>query len=175
MATALNFIQSRKGLLDGVVLSGGECTMYKEIVPFARAIKAMGMLVKIDTNGSHPQRMRELVAQNLIDYVSLDYKAMPHQFEAITKSSFYHEFEETLALLQKSNITFEVRTTIHSALFSEPTLRAMANHLYALGYRGKYYLQNFLNDTQTIGNIWQRHKKIETLEHSGPIEIVIRN
>lgn len=176
LADALAFIQSRKGLLDGVVLSGGECTMHKEIVPFAKAIKDTGMLVKIDTNGSHPQRMLELVQQNLINYISLDFKAMYHQFEAITQSSFYHEFEETLALLQKSSIPFEVRTTIHSALFSAHELTAMANHLASLGYRGKYYLQNFMNDTKTIGDIRQRHKRIDTVQYvEQPIEIVIRN
>lgn len=173
---ALTFIRLRRGLLDGVVLSGGECTLYKEIIPLANEIKKKGMLVKIDANGSHPDRIRELVKQDLIDYVSLDFKALSHQFKAITHSGFYNEFEETFALLQKSGIPFEVRTTIHSALFSEQELIAMADHLASLGYRGKYYLQNFVNDTRIIGDIKQRHKKIETFQYSKhPIEVVIRN
>lgn len=176
IADALLFIESRKGLLDGVVLSGGECTLYKEIIPLANEIKKNGMLLKIDTNGSHPERIQELVEQNLMDYVSLDFKALPHKFEAITQSNCYSKFEQTLALLQKSGIPFEVRTTFHSALFSEHDLTAMTDHLASLGYSGKYYLQNFVNDTKTIGDIQQRHKKMEAFHRSEhPIEVVVRN
>lgn len=176
LADVLTFIQSRKGLLDGVVLSGGECTLYKEIVPLSGAIKEMEMLIKVDTNGSHPERIQELLEKKLLDYVALDFKAMPNRFDAITRSRFYNEFEKTFALLQKSGIAFEVRTTAHSALLSEDELADMANHLYSLGYQGKYYLQNFMNDTKTIDEIKQRHKRIEAFQGSKyPLEVVIRN
>lgn len=176
IAEALTFIRSRQGLLDAVVLSGGECTMYKEIIPLANAIQEMGISVKVDTNGSHPQRMQELISLRLINYVSLDFKAMPDKLESITKSIFHREFEQTFNLLQASNIPFEVRTTIHSALFSRQELIAMADYLASLGYSGKYYLQNFMNDTETIDLITKRHQRLEMLPYSKDrMEIVIRN
>ncbi|MBX2923337.1 MAG: anaerobic ribonucleoside-triphosphate reductase activating protein [Chitinophagaceae bacterium] len=176
VAEALTFILSRSKLLDGVVLSGGECTLHKEIIPLATAIKEMEMLLKVDTNGSHPERIRQLIAQRLIDYVSLDFKAMPDRFEAITRSSLYKEFEKTFFLLQHSKIPFEVRTTVHSALIPENDVMLMADHLVALGYRGKYYIQNFVGDTETVGVIQQAHKKVSTLRYSNPsVEIVIRS
>ncbi len=176
LADALTFIRSRKGLLDGVVLSGGECTLYKEIIPLARTVKEMGMLVKIDTNGSHPGRMRELTEQRLADYVSLDFKAMPGKFEAITESSFHKEFEQTFDLLLQSGTRFEVRTTVHSALLSENELAGMVSYLAGLGYRGTYYLQNFMDGAKTIRPIGQQHKRIEMLPHpEHAIDVVIRN
>lgn len=176
ISEALEFIRSRKGLLDGVVMSGGECTLYKEIIPLAEEIKKNGMQVKIDTNGSHPNRVQELTDRGLLDYVALDFKALPHQFEAITRSRFYHKFEETFNLLQNSEVRFEVRTTIHSALFSEQELTAMVNHLASLGYTGKYYLQNFMNDVKTIEDIPERHQRKKLFQPPGsPLEIVIRN
>ncbi|MBX3239616.1 MAG: anaerobic ribonucleoside-triphosphate reductase activating protein [Chitinophagaceae bacterium] len=173
---ALTFIRSRSKLLDGVVLSGGECTLHKETIPLAGAIKEIGMLLKVDTNGSNPDRIRQLIARQLIDYVSLDFKAMPGRFEAITRSTLYKEFEKTFILLQNSSINFEIRTTVHSALISENDLMLMADHLVSLGYRGKYYIQNFVGDTETVGTIPEAHKRIRTFRYpEQPVEIVIRS
>lgn len=178
LTDALAFIRSRKSLLDGVVMSGGECTLYTEIIPLARAIKELGMRVKIDTNGSHPERMRRLLSEKLVDYVSLDFKALPGRFEALTLShpTLYKRFEETLRLLLQAGKPFEVRTTVHSQLLPDEEIRAMADYLSAHGYRGNYYLQNFMNDTETVGCVAERHRRIDTFIYPGsPIKIVIRN
>lgn len=112
--------------------------------------------------------------RKLVDYVSLDYKALPHKFEAITKSQFYDEFNQSLKLLQNSDVEFEVRTTVHSELFSEFELIAMTKHL-VLGYKGKYYLQNFVNDTPIIGNIEKRHRELRAFPFSqNNLDVIIR-
>lgn len=160
IAEALTFVQSRSKLLDGVVLSGGECTLHREIIPLASEIKELGMLVKVDTNGSHPKRIQQMITLGVVDYVSLDFKALPGRYKAITRSGFYGRFEETINVLLKSNTTFEVRTTIHSALISDAELNMMADHLTALGYTGKYFVQNFVGDTGTLKPIEQEHIRV---------------
>lgn len=172
---ALDFINTRKGLLDGVVLSGGECTLYKELPEIAREIKQLGFLVKLDTNGSNPDCVRTLIDEALIDYVSLDFKAMPNKFEAITKSNFFVEFEKTFLLLKQSSIPFEIRTTVHSDLLSHQDVQAMINYLEKHQYSGKFYLQNYLNNTETIGNIKSLHKRINKGKFNSHLEIIIRN
>ena len=91
----LAFLNSRKNLLDAVVFSGGECLLHKKSLSLIEEIKKMGFLVKIDTNGSSPDRMRKLLEKNLVDYVALDFKAPKSKFESITKSDLFVPFEET--------------------------------------------------------------------------------
>lgn len=172
---ALDFIKTRKGLLDGVVLSGGECTLYKEIPEIAREIKQLGFLVKLDTNGANPDCVRSLINEQLVDYVSLDFKAMPDKFKSITQSDFFAKFEKTFLMLQQSSIPFEVRTTVHSDLLSHQDIQAMISYLEKHQFTGKFYLQNYLNNTKTIGNIKNFHKRINRGEFSSHLEITIRN
>lgn len=172
----LSFIRKRQHLLDGVVFSGGECTLHKEIVPLAAQIKQLGMLVKVDTNGSSPTRLKALIDQALVDFVSLDLKAPHNKFNAITQSNLYDKFLESLHLLQQSNIPFEVRTTTHSDLLSQQDLEDLTRLLVKQGYRGKYAIQNFLDDSSTLGKIENRHHRIKELKSPDEsILIEIRN
>ncbi|MDN3670675.1 anaerobic ribonucleoside-triphosphate reductase activating protein [Echinicola jeungdonensis] len=150
---ALEFIQSRKNLLDGVVLSGGECTLHKEAFILAREAKKMGMLVKVDTNGSLPMRLQLLLDYNLVDYVALDFKSLPKNYHMITGAYEFSNFEKSLHLLIHSKIDFEVRTTVHSDLISQEDLHRMVKFLEKRAYTGNYYLQAFINDVPTIGNM----------------------
>ncbi|MFP5470664.1 MAG: anaerobic ribonucleoside-triphosphate reductase activating protein [Bacteroidia bacterium] len=173
---ALDFINTRKGLLDGIVLSGGECTLYKELPEIAREIKQLGFLVKLDTNGSNPECVHSLINEHLVDYVSLDFKAMPDKYKSITQSDFFVEFEKTFLLLKQSSIPFEVRTTVHSDLLSYQDIQAMISYLEKHQYSGKFYLQNYLNNTETIGNIKNTHQKISISQFSPKnFEVVVRN
>ena len=88
------FLQKRKGLLDAVVFSGGECLIHKNIVEHIRELKELGFLIKVDTNGSKPFVLKQLLEENLVDYVALDFKALPKKFENITKSNLFKPFEE---------------------------------------------------------------------------------
>lgn len=147
---ALAFISSRKHLLDAVVLSGGECTLHKGIVPLIEEIRLMGMKVKIDTNGSNPPVLNILLKKGLVDYVALDFKAPAHKFLTLTKSDLFCSFESSLSLLLRSGIDFEVRTTVHESLLNVRDLREMINFLEEKGYTGTYYIQHYLNNTKTL-------------------------
>lgn len=87
---------------QGVVLSGGECTMHPSIVKLLEEIKQMGFAIKIDTNGSRPQTLHTLISKGLVDYVALDFKALPDKYWFLTGSELFSEFETSLALLLAS-------------------------------------------------------------------------
>lgn len=150
IAEALHFIQSRRGLLEGVVLSGGECTLHTGIFPLLESVKQQGFSIKIDTNGSRPKVLEKMIEQRLINYVALDFKAMPERYHAVTRSGLFQGFTESLSLLIDAGISFEVRTTVHSALMDASDLRSMATYLQQAGYRGNYYLQYAVNDVPTL-------------------------
>jgi pyruvate formate lyase activating enzyme len=175
---ALKFLRTRKGLLDGVVLSGGECTMHKGLEHFIREIRELGMMVKMDTNGSNTALISKLVRAEQLDYIALDFKAPADKFRKITRSGLFNRFEKTLDLLinNRSAMTFEVRSTIHSGLLDKEAMNEMIDYLEDKGYKGIYYLQNFLNDTETLGKVGNPLKKImqpDIAAHT--IKVLIRN
>jgi len=165
----LTFLQSRSGLLDGVVLSGGEATMFSGLPEFCRKIKALGFKIKLDTNGTNPQVIKTLLDEELLDYVALDYKAPIPKFYEITKNRNFSYFEESLDLLLKADIDIEVRTTLHSDLLNEHDISYIANDLVVRGYEGIYYVQEFVQDVPTIGEVsnpkrdFNRNKVLSTL------------
>lgn len=175
-ADALAFLETRMGLLDAVVLSGGECTIHRGIVEFVEQVKAMGYLVKVDTNGSRPETLHQLLTRRLTNYVALDFKALPDKFREITESTLFNAFERTLELLVASGIDYEVRTTIHTAQIDRSYLGKMRNYLQSKGYRGTYYLQQFRNNVATISNLGasQDCRSLETLG-TATIAVVVRN
>ena len=172
----LTFLKTRKGLLDGVVLSGGECTLHKKIIDFIKEIKAMGFAVKIDTNGSNPKILNSLIRDQLIDYVALDYKSLPHTFKKLTQSGLFYEFEESLKLLIQSNISFEVRTTFHSFLITESDFIQMIKYLESQNFEGNYYVQHFMNNVPTLSKLDHSTKEIQLKNFSTPkIKVIFRD
>ncbi len=147
---AISFLKSRQGLLEAVVFSGGECLIHKNIVEQIRTVKSMGFSVKIDTNGSRPDVLKQLINEQLIDYVALDFKAVKSQFQKITQSDLFMRFEESFQLLQKSGVCFEIRTTYHSELISATELNEMLCYLEDNQYSGTYYIQFFRNNAETL-------------------------
>lgn len=149
----LEFLYNRRNLLDAVVLSGGECLIYPEIRDVIRCIKEVGYLIKIDTNGSKPDVLLDVLNQKQIDYVALDFKAPYSKFFYITKTIFYIDFLRSLDNLLDANLPFEVRTTYHSDQLNSTDIYEMVEVLQSSGYRGNYYIQAFKNGVNTIGDL----------------------
>jgi pyruvate formate lyase activating enzyme len=170
----LKFLSTRKNLLEGVVLSGGECTMHKDLIPFAETINSEGFKIKIDTNGSRPDVIKALTERNLVQYVALDFKAPPGKFYEITKSDFFHEFQQTLRILISGKIPFEVRTTVHSGLLDKENIHQMIDILKEINYPGTFYLQNFLNNVPNLGNYNEYSEKLNAFQNT-KLKIEIRN
>ncbi|OYW79051.1 MAG: anaerobic ribonucleoside-triphosphate reductase activating protein [Asticcacaulis sp. 32-58-5] len=98
------FLLSRQGLLEGVVLSGGECTLSSALPWLCRKLKSMNFKVKIDTNGSRPEKIEELLNEDLVDFIALDFKAPPSKYRAITHLDDWSLFERSLKLVVTANI-----------------------------------------------------------------------
>ncbi|MDI5949966.1 anaerobic ribonucleoside-triphosphate reductase activating protein [Flavobacterium yafengii] len=158
---ALTFLHSRKNLFDAVVFSGGECLLHKNSIQLITEVKKMGFLVKIDTNGSRPEVLQQLLENQLIDYVALDFKAMPVHFEKITQSNLFLPFEKSLRLLVESGLPFEVRTTVHSDLIDKNHMQAMIQYLEQQNYQGNYYIQHFVNGVTTLEKLGYSVKELE--------------
>lgn len=161
-----DFLLSRRNLLDGVVFSGGECTIHSQLIPFAREVKAMGFEVKIDTNGSRPEVLRQLLEERLVDYIALDFKSMADNYWKITRSNLFLAFEKSLEILLVSSVRFEVRTTVHAALLSHQDLDKMGIWLRDKGYTGNYFLQHFKGDKKTLGGMRECRKTDYEIESS---------
>jgi pyruvate formate lyase activating enzyme len=124
-----DFLRKRAGLLDGVVISGGEPTLQKELIPFIKEIKKLGYEIKLDTNGSSPEVIQELLALGLLDYYAVDYKAPAHRYREICRSQRDAEIVlRTVDLLHCAKVPFEVRTTVIPQLHEEDLI-TMAKEL----------------------------------------------
>ncbi len=159
----LKFLESRTGLLDAIVLSGGECTMCKSLPEFTKHLKQLGFKVKIDTNGTNPELLEKLISEQTIDYVALDFKAPETKFYEITKFANYNLFLKSLKLLCESEINLEVRTTIHTHLLNEDDINEIIKTLNDYNYKGIYYLQNF-REGGTLEKLTTPSRKFNTNE-----------
>ena len=137
------FLESRVGKLEGVVLSGGEATLYKKLPELARYIKDLGFKVKLDTNGTNTKMVKHLIDEGLVDYIALDYKATKEKFQEVTKCKLWDKFQETLSLLIANNhkVPFEVRTTWHTSLLTKSDVEVIIEDLNSKGYENTFYLQ----------------------------------
>jgi len=137
------FLDTRVGLLDGVVFSGGECCLSNNIYEFAKDVKRKGFLLKIDTNGTNFSLVRRLIDDKIIDFIAIDYKAPKDKFFSITGTSLFDDFTYTLQYAIDSRISLEVRTTVHTDLLDEHDINLIIDDLDARHYVGTYYVQNF--------------------------------
>lgn len=108
----LSFLQKRKKFLDGVVVSGGEPTLQPDLEGFIEKVKAMGFLVKLDTNGTRPGVIKKLVDKKLVDYVAMDVKAPMKKYREICRSEINEQdILESMTLIRESDVDYEFRTT----------------------------------------------------------------
>ena len=139
-----NFLKERKGLLDGVVICGGEPTINKELPNFIEKIKKMGFFVKLDTNGSNPAMLKDLVRAGFVDYIAMDIKASPTNkaYEMILGEGVKMEdIKESVAFLKSGKVDFEFRTTVVPEVHTKEDFPEIANWIG--GENVTYYLQSF--------------------------------
>lgn len=108
-----NFLDSRKGLLEGVCLTGGEPSLYPDLPAFIRKIKQKGFLVKLDTNGSNPKILQKLLEDCLLDFVAMDIKASPEKYsQAVGQIVNLDNIKKSIDLIRQSGLEYEFRTTV---------------------------------------------------------------
>ncbi len=109
----LAFLEQRRGKLDAVNITGGEPLLQQGLIEFLQQLRGLGYLVKIDTNGSFPKQLREIISEGLLDYVAMDIKAPLERYEEIVKVPVSpDDIEESIAIIMGSGIDYEFRTTL---------------------------------------------------------------
>lgn len=139
-----SFLKKRKGLLDGVVITGGEPTLHKKLPEFIKNIKDMGYLIKLDTNGSNSNMVEELIENKLVDYIAMDIKAPFDEYNnIITKEINIENVKKTFKLLVQNKVDYEFRTTVVSNLLNYESFVKINEIFKKEGKIKKYCLQRF--------------------------------
>jgi pyruvate formate lyase activating enzyme len=139
----LEFIQKRKHLIGGVVITGGEPTLAKGIIPFLGKLKETGLKVKLDTNGFQPHVLKKLLLQKLVDYVAIDIKTSPEKYPVLTKAKLpFNLIIDSIELLKEHQISFELRTTCVPGFVTIEDFHSIKERVGNVMY---YYLQQFHN------------------------------
>ncbi len=144
------FLKGRVGILDGVCVTGGEPLLQKDIENFLAKIKALGFLVKLDTNGTFPDLLKDLVEKNLVDYVAIDIKNSPDKY-ALTcgvKDVDIAQIKQSVDFLINGKIDYEFRTTVTNELFDESDFEKIG--LFIKGAK-KYFIQQFIDSGDLVG------------------------
>lgn len=140
------FLEKRKGILDGVCISGGEPTIHPKLPDFIEDIKALGYLIKLDTNGTNPAMLRQLIYAGKIDYVAMDIKSGCSSYSSCCGCDIpMDSILESIALLKEHHIPYEFRTTVVSELHSEENMLEIGNMIQGAS---KYFLQSFVASEQ---------------------------
>ncbi len=139
----LTFLKNRHGLIDGVVITGGEPTLTNSIIDFIKAVKEIQYAVKLDTNGLMPDIIEELLNKNLLDYIAVDIKTSPMKYQSLTRKKVdFTTIKKTIEFIKKSGIDYELRTTCIPDYVTLDDFKKIKNEI---GQIKRYYLQQFVN------------------------------
>ena len=147
------FLEKRRGLLDGVAITGGEPLLHSDMPEFLRRIRALGYAVKLDTNGAFPDRLRALIDEGLVDYVAVDIKNSPEKY-AMTAGTergadgILRRVEETVRLLMEGRVDYEFRTTLVDELHEPEDFTAIGQWIAGAP---RYFIQGFVDSGHILG------------------------
>ena len=141
----LRYLKKRRDWLDGLVVTGGEPTIHAGLPEFLEKVKEFGYGVKLDTNGSNPKMLEELIEKGSVDYVALDVKAplIEERYQAVTGTQgrgVIEEVETSIALLRSNGVDYEFRTTVVPGLLTKEDILLIAERIKGAK---RYYLQQF--------------------------------
>ena len=145
----LKFLESRKGDLDGVCITGGEPTLQLGLKEFIKKIKKMGFLVKLDTNGSHFSVVSDLIGDNLVDYWAIDIKTIPEKYKIMTKKDdIIENMEKSISLIVNNGSELELRTTVVPGYVNQKDFNKMIDWINRISKNvlpklSRYSIQNF--------------------------------
>lgn len=138
----INYLDNRKKILEAVVLTGGEPTLYKKLPLFLKKIKKIGYLVKLDTNGTHPGMLKRVIHENLVDYLAMDIKAPLKKYSLVTQKAINPTIiKESIKIIKESELPYEFRSTILPIFHKTKDILAMARLIKGAEL---YFLQKFI-------------------------------
>ncbi len=141
-AEIFRFLDTRRTLLDGVVITGGEPTIHDDLPAFMAKVKEKGFLVKLDSNGTRPKMLREAIEKKLVDYIAMDIKSPLSTYsQTVARPVHVAAIKESIELLISSRVPYEFRTTLIKALVSPEDIREIGREIRGAA---RYYLQRFI-------------------------------
>jgi pyruvate formate lyase activating enzyme len=136
----LQFLKARKGKLEAVVITGGEPLLYDDLEPFLRSIKSLGYLVKIDTNGLLPNKLKKLIKHGVIDYISMDVKYPEGDYLTFTGENALRNVKQSISIIMNSELDYEFRTTYVKGIHTTESSKLIGEMIKDAK---QYYVQNF--------------------------------
>ena len=158
----LHFLETRKGFLDGLVISGGEPTIFGEaLISFLQKVRVLGFLIKLDTNGTHPEVLEKIFHKKLVDYVAMDIKASPERYNEITGvANDFSAITKSKDLILASGVEYEFRTTVIHGFHNASELDCIGRFIQGAK---KYTLQNYRNG-KVLDPEWKKFMGFSTTE-----------
>ncbi len=146
----ISFLKKRKGILEGVVITGGEPLLHPELEKFILRVRELGYKVKLDTNGAYPDRLKSLVSKGLLDYVAMDIKNSFEKYPltAGTDRVSIQDVEESIDFLLSGAVPYEFRTTVTAELHTTQDIVSIVRRIEGAD---RYFLQNFTDSGDLVG------------------------
>jgi len=138
----LAFLEARREMLDGVVITGGEPTMHDDLLRFMKKVKSLGLLVKLDSNGTRPDVLKEAVERRVVDYVAMDVKStMAKYSQTVARPVDIEAIRKSIKFLMASGVDYEFRTTVIKALIAPEDFHEIGQEIKGAK---RYFLQKFV-------------------------------
>ena len=149
----LEFLESKKGWIEGICITGGEPTLHLGLKEFMQRVKQMGMKIKLDTNGTAPAIMKELIEAGLVDYIAMDIKASFENYDKVVNARVDKDkIKQSIELLKLGKVDYEFRTTIVPGLFDEKEAHSIGEMLKGAK---RYCLQQYRNADKVLDEAYQ--------------------
>ena len=157
-----SYLSKRRGVLDGACITGGEPLLNNDIVDFIKKIRSYGLLIKLDTNGSFPDKLEYLLDNKLVDYVAMDIKNSKEKY-ALTAGTkeFPNEIERSIDIIMSKAPDYEFRTTVVRELHTPSDICKIAERIKNTK---KYFLQSYVDSGDTIADGFTAYSPAEMLE-----------
>jgi pyruvate formate lyase activating enzyme len=168
-----SFLEKRRNVLEGVCVTGGEPTLYNELPEFIKKIKALGYKVKLDTNGSNPKMLKELVKEKLVDYVAMDVKAPIHHYNKVCGVTVdVEKIKESVEFLKEKSVSHEFRTTLVKELHSKEDVLEIGKWISGAE---NYYLQSYQETDKNLAHGFLPMENNELVELKEELEKCVKN
>jgi pyruvate formate lyase activating enzyme len=152
----LDYLQKNKKWLDGVCITGGEPTLHTDLPEFIEKLKQLGFLIKLDTNGTNPEMLRELIDKKLVDYIAMDIKSSPEKYEQAAQAKVNMDaIKKSVEMIRASNVEYEFRATVVPKFFDAIDAKAVGEWLKG---SKKFCLQQFRPE-KTLDKNFAKEKK----------------
>ncbi len=156
-----SYLKKRKGVIDGLVISGGEPTVQSDLIFFIKRVKDLGLQVKLDTNGCNPDVLKKIIDENLVDYIAMDIKNTITKYKDVAGVNVQADkLKKSIELIKNSSIDHEFRTTIIKNIHDIKTISEICSYVDG----DKMFLQNFVKSENVLGKHLEPFSKEELIQ-----------